>query len=117
MKMQIGEIADRYSILLLKLERTDLDITQELMQYRDAIRTYGNINKWVEELKTINGRIWDLESDIRKGKEGELGLAEVGRRALRIRDINNERVACKNKITAFYGEGFKEIKHNHASQI
>ena len=117
MKMQIAEIADRYSILLLKLERTDLDVTQELVQYRNATSNYSNINKWIEELKTINGRIWDLESDLRKGKEGELGLEEVGRRALRIRDINNERVACKNKITEFYSEGFIETKYNHASQI
>ena len=116
MKMQIGEIADRYSILLLKLERTDLDITQELIQYRTSIREYEGINKFIEDLQNINGRIWDLESDLRKGKEGELGLEEVGRRALRIRDINNERVACKNKITEFYGEGFIETKHNHASE-
>jgi hypothetical protein len=45
-----------------------------------------------------------------------LGLEEVGRRALMIRDINNERVACKNEITSLYKEGFIETKHNHASQ-
>ena len=116
MKMQIGEIADRYSILLLKLERTDLEITQEVDDYKSAIEPYIGISTWVEKLKAINGRIWDLESDIRRGKEKELGLEEVGRRALMIRDINNERVACKNEITTLYKEGFIETKQNHASQ-
>ena len=31
-------------------------------------------------------------------------------------DINNERIACKNKITNFYEEGFIEVKKNHTSQ-
>ena len=117
MKMQIGEIADRYSILLLKLERTDLNIKQELIQYSNAIKNYTGISEWVEKLREINGRVWDLEADIRQGKEGKLGLEEVGRRALKIRDINNERVACKNEITKIYNEGFIETKSNHASQI
>ena len=114
--MQIGEIVDRYSILLLKLERTDLNITQELDAYNLAVTSYENIDIWIEKLRIINGRIWDLESDIRKGKEKLLGLEEVGRRALMIRDINNERVACKNEIISLYKEGFIETKHNHASQ-
>ena len=117
MKMQIGEIADRYSILLLKLERTELDVSEEVEQYQAALKSYENIGSWITKLYMINGRVWDLESDIRKGKEGELGLSEVGQRALKIRDINSERVACKNKITEFYSEGFIETKHNHASQI
>ena len=116
--MQIGELVDRYSILLLKMERTDLDVTQERLEYEKFVLhdTYADIRLWIEKLKVINGRIWDLESDIRRGKEKELGLEEVGRRALMIRDINNERVACKNEITTIYNEGFIETKRDHASQ-
>ena len=116
--MQIGELVDRYSILLLKMERTDLDVTQERLEYEKFVLhdTYTDIRSWIEKLKIINGRIWDLESDIRRGKEKELGLEEVGRRALMIRDINNERVACKNEITTLYEEGFIETKRDHASQ-
>ena len=117
MKMQIGEIADRYSILMLKSERTDLDVKLELQAYKDAIHGYENIDMYIQKLKSINGRIWDLESDIRKGKENELGLEEVGKRAIMIRDINSERVACKNEITVYYTEGYIETKHTHASQI
>lgn len=116
MKMQIGEIVDRYSILLLKVERTNLDVEQELIQYRHAMSEYENIDLFVDKLKTINGQIWDLEADIRQGKEGKLGLEEVGRRALKIRNINATRVECKNNITNHYNEGFVETKSNHASE-
>ena len=118
MKMQIGEMVDRYSILLLKSERTGLDVTEERLEYEKYVLhdTYTDIKLWIEKLKVINGRIWDLESDIRRGKEDELGLEEVGRRALMIRNINNERVACKNEITTLYQEGFIETKRDHASQ-
>jgi hypothetical protein len=116
MKMQIGEIADRYSILMLKSERTDLDVKSELVEYENAVNGYEKINTFIERLKSINGRIWDLESDIRKGKENELGLEEVGKRAIMIRDINGERVACKNEITIHYTEGYVETKYAHASE-
>ena len=69
--MQIGELEDRYSILLLKMERTDLDVTQERLEYEKFVlhESYTDIKLWIEKLKVINGRIWDLESDIRRGKE------------------------------------------------
>tara|TARA_Y100001973_G_C5143664_1_gene304248 strand:- start:420 stop:770 length:351 start_codon:yes stop_codon:yes gene_type:complete len=116
MKMQISEVADRFSICKLKEERTDLDMTEELEAYRYELRDYQDIGQWVSELYQINGNIWDLESDIRKGKERELGLEEVGRRALLIRDWNNKRVATKNEITEHYNDGFTETKKNHASE-
>ena len=116
MKMQISEVADRFSICKLKEERTDIDMSDEINTYKYELREYQDIGEWLSELYRVNGNIWDLESDIRKGKEKELGLEEVGRRALMIRDINNERVACKNEITTLYNEGFIETKQDHASQ-
>ena len=115
-KMQIGEVVDRYSILLLKSERTDLNVVDEIEHYKSCVDSYEDSEFWVEKLKQINSRIWDLESDIRKGKEKLLGLKEVGRRALLIRNINNERVACKNEITELYKEGYAETKKDHASE-
>jgi len=70
----------------------------------------------LERLYDINGKIWDLESDIRKGKEGELGLEEVGRRAIMIRELNKKRISVKNQITEETNMGFKDVKMNHASE-
>lgn len=114
-KMPINEIADRYSICLLKSERTDENMNEELNLYKYTLENYDGIDKYVQELVEINGSIWDLESDIRKGRENELGLEEVGRRAILIRDTNKKRITIKNKIVDKYGEGFRDIKINHGS--
>jgi len=69
----------------------------------------------IDRLCIANIKISILESDIRKGKEDELGLEEVGRRALQIRDINKERVALKNTLKEIFMDGFKDIKVKHRS--
>ena len=115
MKMPISEIADRYSIALLKKERANADNDQEINTLYQELVKYDQALNFVEKLKEINGQIWDLESDIRKGKENELGLEEVGRRAIVIRGLNKIRVSYKNEMVNIYGEGFEDIKMNHAS--
>lgn len=118
MKYPLTDLIDRFSILRLKLQRLPVDeeIKAEYEIFLNAINDFGNdkSSEWIEKMTEINGRIWDLESDIRKGKEKELGLQEVGRRALAIRDINAERIAYKNEIAKEIG-WFKEKKIDHAS--
>jgi hypothetical protein len=120
MKMPIGEILDRYSIAVLKKERANADNDIELIDLLKEIEDYRQkdsefINHKINQLIEINGMIWDLESDIRKGREGELGLEEVGRRAIKIREFNKIRVGYKNDVVEVFGEGYKDIKMNHAS--
>ena len=119
MEYPISEILDRYSIALLKKERLQIDNGQELNDLSMEIDNYRKTNTVVDEyiinLKEINGKIWDLEFDIRKGKEGELGLEEVGRRAILIRENNKIRVGYKNEIVEIFNVGYKDIKMNHVS--
>jgi len=70
----------------------------------------------IDRLCIANIKISILESDIRQGKEDELGLEEVGRRALEIRNINRERVALKNNLKEIFGDGFQDIKVKHGSE-
>ena len=113
MKYPIQEIADRLSILELKRERLPQseDILKEIGILEPEVAEYRD---WVERLKEVNGSIWDLEFDIRSGKEGQLGLEEVGRRALLIRDRNKKRIEIKNELAVVLGNP-KEIKIDHAS--
>lgn len=114
--MPISEIADRYSITLLKSERIEgVNLQEELNTYRKELDKYEEIQNFLDRLYQINAEIWDLESDIRKGKENILGLEEVGRRAILIRSKNKIRVSIKNEMVEKYEEGFKDIKMNHAS--
>lgn len=114
--MPISEIADRYSIAILKKERAQANNDIEIEELGKEISLYEGIENFIEKLIEINGKIWDLESDIRKGKEEELGLEEVGRRAIKIREFNKIRIGYKNEMVKKYGEGFEDIKMNHASE-
>ena len=120
--MPLPELLDRLIIVRLKAERIgDKEKEKELEFYMKELEDYkkkGFVIKdeWLKSLYEVNGKIWDLEADIRKGKEGELGLEEVGRRAIEIRNINKIRISIKNEITEATGSGFKDVKVNHASE-
>ncbi len=128
MEMPLSEILDRHSILRLKLERLSPQqkdaeplINKEFAAYEAAIQQFRDRgvlikSEWLDSLYYINGSVWHLEADIRQGKEAQLGLEEVGRRAILIRDWNKKRIAVKNLIAQETGLGFKEIKINHASE-
>ncbi len=126
--MPLSEILDRHSILRLKLERLSPQqkdaeplINKEFAAYEAALQQFRERgvlikSEWLDSLYYINGSVWHLEADIRQGKEAQLGLEEVGRRAILIRDWNKKRIAVKNLIAQETGLGFKEIKINHASE-
>jgi hypothetical protein len=116
MKISIGDIVDRFTICKLKSERLSLDLSQEMDELTSEINVYSNLGEFIDKLYEVNGNIWDLESDIRKGNEAILGLEEIGRRALKIRDFNNIRVSLKNEVNSTFGEGFIEYKMNHGSE-
>ena len=123
--MSISEIADKFSICRLKHERTNENMGVEIMIYATELNkaerehydfeNEKHLHEYVEELYKINGEIWDLETIIRRGREGEIGLEEVGKRALEIRNKNRERAAIKNRIVQFTRSGFEDIKVNHGA--
>lgn len=119
MKLSIGDVIDRWTIAYLKHYRGKIDTYDECEEYRVYSENYDIkvIKEAFDGLLKANGDIWTLESDIRQGKEGELGLEEVGRRALAIRDLNAGRIKIKNQLNERFEEGFVEVKVNHASQI
>ena len=113
----INEIADRHSICRLKEERAAVDMSKEMNIYEEELKQYnGSIWNYVERLYQINGEIWDLEAAIRQGLDDELGLEEIGRRAIEIRNKNKIRISIKNEIVDAFGEGFRDIKVNHGSE-
>ena len=112
MKMPISEIIDRYTITKLKSERTTENVIDELNAYKVELQKYDHhIEGYIESMYQINSRIWDTEGDIRKGTQ--LPLEEIGRLALKVRDLNCERNSIKASIVDKFSEGFKEIKINY----
>ena len=117
----VPEVADRYTIALLKIERLgsdeiDMDeMRKQIDYYRDGLKLEDpELAQLVENLYEINGEMWNAEYAIRKGQDDNLGLEEIGRRALRIRDLNRIRMKIKNDIVELTGDGFKDCKMNYA---
>ena len=71
----------------------------------------------IEKLFIVDMKIWSLEADIREGKEAKLSLEEVGKRALKIRDLNKHRIDLKNTINKRFDSDnfYEEIKIKHVS--
>ena len=115
MKMPMSEILDRYTITKLKSERTEEDLTEELAAYESEIKAKNAdptaIQSFIDRLYKVNGDLWDVEGDIRKGVD--MPLEEVGRLALKVRDLNCERNGVKAEVVDAFAEGFKEIKVNY----
>ena len=115
--MPLSEIIDRYTITKLKSERTDENVSNELRTYKTEIDSLGYVEKsrqiasFIDRLYEINGKLWDTEGDIRKGVE--MPLKEIGRLALKVRDLNCKRNEIKAEIVDAFSEGFKEIKINY----
>ena len=121
--MPICELADRLTIAQLKKERlpdSEIDknnLQKQIEYFEEGVdKTNQELAKAILDLKEINGKMWDAEHAIRKGLDEDLGLSEIGRRALKIRDLNRVRVSIKNKITEIAGQPeFADCKMNHAS--
>ncbi len=117
MKMPLSEILDRYTITKLKSDRTNEDVVVELRTYKkeidhsDYVERSSQIALFIDRLYKINGELWNTEGDIRKGVE--MPLEEIGRLALKVRDLNCKRNEIKAEIVDTFSEGFKEIKINY----
>ncbi len=115
--MPLSEILDRYTITKLKSERTNESVDDELRAYKREIDQPNYVEKsqqiesFIDRLYEINGELWDTEGDIRKGID--MPLEEIGRLALKVRDLNCKRNEIKAEIVDTFSEGFKEIKINY----
>jgi hypothetical protein len=111
------ELVDRYSIAKLKFANTganrdELEFYQHQVQQFDLIKVADEL----ELLYSIHSEIWALEFELKTGREQQLPLEEIGRRAIAIRDLNNQRVSLKNKMAEKLGCVVREIKKDHISQ-
>jgi len=113
----IIELVDRYTIALLKFNKTGGN-QEELDFYSTQLHSYDLtlIKDSLDQLYSIHGKIWELEALLKSGREQELSLEEIGRRAIAIRDYNNKRIKLKNSIAEQLGCNVREIKQDHLSQ-
>ena len=111
------ELIDRLAIADVKFARTGAN-QEELTWYMNQATQLDLdvIEDLYRNLMAIHNQIWELEAELKTGREAELPLEEIGRRAIAIRDHNNRRIAIKNAIAERLGCRVREIKQDHLSQ-
>lgn len=115
--MGVGEIIDRLSILTRKIYFGEEDAISEHRYLEQGIEHYGINGKLVTNvmrLTQMNIEIWNLENEMRRDTDNKMDTAEIGRRAIVIRDLNRKRVSYKTKLNVAY-KGFPELKVKHRS--
>ena len=119
-EMTPGEFLDRFTIMIRKQKFDPENYAIRVKDYLEIMKDIkfdAQLLSMICELQMANVDIWNLEYDIRRGKEGLLGMAEVGERAIAIRDFNKRRIELVNKINEAFGiTDRKETKHNHGSE-
>lgn len=114
------ELVDRYAIAKLKSDKTDGANLAELDFYQKQLAAsdynLAPIQQDLDHLYGIHRKIWSLEAELKSGREAELSLEELGRRAIMIRDLNNQRIQLKNTMATKLGCTVREIKKDHLSE-
>jgi hypothetical protein len=112
------ELVDRYTIARVKYDKTNGANAAELDFYSAQIAKLDVqlIQAELSVLEDIHRRIWAMEDDFKKCRIDGADLAEIGQRALDIRDLNNYRVQYKNSIADKLNDPVREIKQDHTSE-
>jgi len=113
----VVELLDRLAIARVKHQRignnqVELDFYNSQATHLELSLVEDDLNK----LQQIHNEIWELEKELKSGREMELPLEEIGRRAIKIRDWNNKRVGIKNTMAEKLSCPVREIKKDHLSE-
>ncbi len=114
-----GELIDKITILEIKLER--LDDTAKIANVRTELETLAatrdaavpespELASLTAELKEINGRLWEIEDDIRereRNKDFGLDFVELARGVYM---TNDRRSRVKRRINEILGSRLVEEK-------
>lgn len=116
----LGEALDKLSILSRKIYFGEESAISEHRYIEQQIIRAGFPGKLLTNtirVTMMNVEIWNLEHEMRKHAEGTAPypLEEVGRRAIKIRDLNRKRIEYKNILNDLSGNQFRETKVNHLS--
>jgi hypothetical protein len=113
----VVELFDRLAVAQIKWAKTH-DNHAELAWYQSQVVHYdfSKVADLFEELKKVHNQIWILESELKSGRECELSLEEIGRRAIVIRNFNHTRIAIKNQLAKILDCPVQEIKKDHLSE-
>ncbi len=118
-EISAGELFDKITILEIKRAKISNnekvnDIEKELSSLNETAKKYipnqSSISKYVNDLKNINLKLWDIEEGKRAAeKNNEFGekFIELARNVYK---LNDERAKIKLIINTTLGSNIKEVK-------
>lgn len=117
MKIEVsdGEIVDKLTILEIKKEKClDLNklqnIEKELTYLKMIVDDLDIPEYYINDLRKINQKLWDIEDQIRVFEAQEKFDNEFIELARSVYFTNDERFEIKNKINSIVNSNFKEEK-------
>jgi hypothetical protein len=113
--ISIGELWDKYTILLIKKERIDdaekvKRVENEIEHLEPHVRKFALSAEVQDEMKSCNEKLWDIEDAIRDKelkKEFDEGFVELARSVYR---TNDERSRIKDRICGLFNSEIREVK-------
>ena len=118
-EISAGELFDKITILEIKKEKISnkeklVDVEKELNSLNDTVGKFipdqSNISKYIDDLKEINLKLWDIEDGKRaaeKEKKFDDKFIELARKVYK---LNDERAKIKLAINTSLGSNIKEVK-------
>ena len=118
-EISAGELFDKITILEIKKSKISNkeklnDIDKELLSLKEAVNKYipnqSRVSKYINELKNINLKLWDIEDGKRaaeKNKDFGEKFIELARNVYK---FNDERAKIKLAINTSLGSNIKEVK-------
>jgi DNA repair ATPase RecN len=118
-EISAGELFDKITILEIKKSKISNkeklnDIEKELFSLKETVNKYipnqNSILKYINDLKNINLKLWDIEDGKRaaeKNKDFGEKFIELARNVYK---FNDERAKIKLAINTSLGSNIKEVK-------
>ena len=118
-EISAGELFDKITILEIKKSKISNkeklnDIEKELLSLKETVKKYipnqSSISKYINDLKNINLKLWDIEDGKRaaeKNKDFGEKFIELARNVYK---FNDERAKVKLAINTTLGSNIKEVK-------
>ena len=121
-EISAGELIDKITILEIKKVKINennklIDVEKELSSLNDTFKKLipksSEIQPLIENLKSINLRLWDIENEKRlseKNKDFGPKFIELARSVYK---NNDERSKIKLEINNILGSNIKEVKYHY----
>ena len=118
-EISAGELLDKITILEIKKAKISnkeklIDINRELSSLNETVKKFipdqSSISKYINDLKNINLKLWDIEDEKRaseKNKKFDQKFIELARNVYK---FNDERAKIKLEINTSLGSNIKEVK-------